>query len=173
MPCLPSAVTKEIVTSRIETRKDCTGKHTWVFIYHFLSLRLIHSLVRLLFICVYIMESVWPYVCGCMHLCSAKEIRRGNQVFFFFFQPSLTPLSQGLSLNPGLSFSQLSWKPAGPRNTLDSSTLRARITATYMMICLLCGFWDLNSVLVITYQKLFSYLRSHLSSLSFTILCFD
>lgn len=67
-----------------------------------------HSLVRLLFICVYIMGNVWSYVCGYMYLCTCKKKKSQKmESALFFFQPSPTPLSQGLSLNPGLSFSQL------------------------------------------------------------------
>lgn len=121
---------------------------------------------------VYTLWGVYDHMCVVICTCVVQK-KPEEGIRSFFFQPSHIPLSQGLSLNPGLSSSQLSWKPACLRNTLDSSTIRARITATYMMISLLCGFWDLNSVLVIMYQILFSYLPSHLSSLSFTILCFD
>ena len=85
---------------------------------------------------------MWLYATVCM----LKSQKRELDVLGFFvclvfvFQFTSIPLSQGLSLKPGLAFSHLSWKPTSPRNTLDSTPLAARIIATYRMISLLYGF---------------------------------
>lgn len=91
---------------------------------------------------------VWVWACVSVSVCRCVGVCMSVHLWVFgviLYHCLLTPLRQGLSLNPKFTFSPLAWTLANLSPLLFLSTSVLWFQVSIKTVISLCGSWDLNS----------------------------
>lgn len=95
---------------------------------------------------IYLFFLAWVWVCvsvcRCVGVCMSVHLWVLGVILYHCL---LTSLRQGLSLNPGFTFSPLAWTLANPSPLLFLSTSELWFQVSIKTVTSLCGGWDPNS----------------------------